>query len=61
MTGPIYSSCGKQILRDGAHFADAATTDIAAALVLVLNGQVLFGPYVPAAQQEQAEKVLWGQ
>lgn len=46
-------------LRDGRHFADAASPEIAEALAHVLNGQVLLPPDLSAEQQDCIQKVLW--
>ncbi|ODU67426.1 MAG: hypothetical protein ABT11_20295 [Novosphingobium sp. SCN 66-18] len=56
---PEYSQCGKQVLRDGEHFADAVSPEIAAALAHVLNGQVLLPPALTEEQQDHIQKVLW--
>lgn len=54
---PDYTSCGKEVLRDGEHFADAASPDIAAALADVLNGQVLLN--VAPERADEIAGVLW--
>ena len=56
---PEFSHCGKQVLRDGALFAEAATPDIAEALAHVLRGQVLLHPDLPAERQDWVAGVLW--
>lgn len=39
MTTPAYSCCGKQILRDGADFAQAATPEAAILITIALGGK----------------------
>lgn len=56
---PEYTQSGKQVLRDGLHFADAATPEIAEALAHVLNGQVLLPLDLTEEQQDRIQKVLW--
>jgi len=34
---PTFTSCGKQVLRDGAHFADAVSQDAADLIVSALG------------------------
>jgi len=57
---PHFTAHGKQLLRDGEHFADAGSTDIAEALALILNGQILMGPDVPGEKQDWVAEVIWG-
>ena len=45
-----YTSMGKEILRDGAHFADALSPAAAEAIVLMLNRGVLFTNTVSQAE-----------
>lgn len=52
-----FTTCGKEVLRDGEHFADAASTEIAAALADVLNGQVLLN--VAPDRADEIAGVLW--
>ena len=54
-----YTANGKQILRDGDHFADAATPDIARALTLTLNDAQLLFFETPLPDQEFVERTLW--
>ena len=56
---PEFSHNGKQVLRSGQHFADAATPEIAEALVHVLSGEVLLSPDLSEEKQDWIEKVLW--
>jgi hypothetical protein len=58
MTAPLYTACGKQLLRDGQHFADLIGPAEAEALANVLNGQVLLD--MPLEQQQRIVEVLWG-
>lgn len=59
MNAPEYTHCGKQVLRDAQDFAQAATPDIAEALAIILNGQVMMGCDVPAEKQDWVAGVLW--
>lgn len=60
MTGPIYTTTGKQVLRDGDHFADVCTPEAARAVATLLNcDQVLHPPGYPDAELDHMEKVLW--
>ncbi len=52
-----FIACGKEVLRDGEHFADAASPQIAAALADVLNGQVLLN--VAPERADEIAGVLW--
>lgn len=56
---PEYTHCGKQVLRDNKHFADACSQDVAEALAIILNGQVMMGCDVPAEKQDWVAGVLW--
>lgn len=56
---PAYVACGKQLLRDGTHFADFASPEAASAVAEVLsNGQVIM-PTVPIERLREIEQVLW--
>jgi len=57
MTAPLYTAHGKQLLRDGGHFADCTGPAEAAALADVLNGQVLLN--VPEDRAQEIAEVLW--
>lgn len=54
---PEYTTCGKEVLRDGKHFADTASPEISAALADVLNGQVLLN--VAPERADEIAGVLW--
>ncbi|PTR05382.1 MULTISPECIES: hypothetical protein [unclassified Novosphingobium] len=59
MPGP-YQATGKQVLRDNAHFLDASTPEIAAALALLLNhARVAVCPGLPVEEIERMKEVLW--
>lgn len=59
-TAPSYTAVGKQILRDGQHFADMVDPAKARALAIVLNhSQVLFAPEVPTADMDFVQGALW--
>lgn len=60
MNAPTYSSCGKQVLRDGAHWADCAGPAEAAALAEVLSVGQVFLPGLPVERLREIEEVLWG-
>jgi hypothetical protein len=56
---PEFSHSGKQVLRSGEHFADAASPEIAEALVHVLSGEVLLPLDLSEEKQDWIQKVLW--
>lgn len=56
---PEFSHNGKQVLRRDQHFVDAATPEIAEALVHVLSGEVLLSPDLSEEKQDWIDKVLW--
>ena len=55
---PEFSHNGKQVLRRSQHFADAASPEIAEALVHVLNAKAVL-PDVPERTRTWVERVLW--
>ena len=54
-----FSATGKQVLRNAQHFADAASPDIAEALSIILNGEVLLPSGVPDEKADWVPKVVW--
>lgn len=52
-----FTTSGKEVLRDGKHFADVTSPEIAAALADVLNGQVLLN--VAPERADEIAGVLW--
>ena len=57
---PMFVAAGKQVLRDGEHFADAATPEIAHAIALAFDGaQLPFGPDVSLPDQDMVASTLW--
>lgn len=63
MPDPTFRHMGKQVLRDGHHFADTRDPDVAAALVTILNHATLEFPADPAVVSDEAialvDEVLW--
>ena len=58
--GPNYTAQGKEILRDGEHFADVCTEDAARAVATVLNcDEVMHSHGYSSADLDHMEKVLW--
>jgi len=57
MTAPEYVASGKQVLRDGRHWADCIGPAEAAALADVLNGQMLLN--VPEQRAQEIQEILW--
>ena len=58
MMPPHFESHGKQLLRDGQHWGDMLTAEIAAAVADILNGQVL--PDVSNDRADEIAVVVWG-
>jgi len=56
---PAFTFTGRLVFRNGQPFADAASPEIAEALAIILHGQVLIDPSVPAAKQDWVAGVLW--
>lgn len=55
---PVYTACGKQVLRDGEHFADLCGPREAAAIADLLNAQmVMMG--MPDERTDEIVGVLW--
>ena len=64
MTNPIYTTNGKQLLRDAGggpkHFADFRDADAAQAVATLLNcDEVLHSHGYSSADLDHMEKVLW--
>jgi len=59
MPGPYHAN-SKEVLRDGRHFLDASTPEIAAALALLLNhARVAVCPGLPIEEIERMKEVFW--
>lgn len=57
---PTYRAMGKQVLRDGNHFADTRDPDAATALVTLLNATEVEHPAdTPDAELAHMREVLW--
>lgn len=54
MSTPLYRSNGKQIMRDGFHFADVCHADVASALVTILNHATFEFPHDRAVVSDAA-------
>lgn len=54
MPDPTYHAMGKQILRDGFHFADVYHADVASALVTILNHETFEFPHDRAVVSDAA-------
>lgn len=57
---PDYTACGKEILRDGEHFADMATPGAAIAAAIMFNRGVLVCQSVNEAEMALLREELWG-
>lgn len=55
-----FIACGKEILRDGEHFADMATPGAAVAAATLFNRGVLVCQSVSEAEMALLREELWG-
>lgn len=55
-----FTTCGKEILRDGKHFADMNTPGAAVAAAIMFNRGVLVCQSVTEAEMVALREELWG-
>ncbi|MBC2668748.1 hypothetical protein ACFOON_15230 [Novosphingobium piscinae] len=56
---PIYTACGKQVLRDGRHFADLCGPAEASAVADLLNHSQVMFPDLDFTRVDEIVAALW--
>lgn len=55
---PTFEACGKQILRNGEHFLDAASAEIAQAVCIMLREGILC--FISQQEEDLVREHIWG-